>query len=36
MVVFPKGSFNNKKGDYVWVNVKSNTQGTLLGEIIEL
>ncbi len=36
MVVFPKGNFNNKKGDYVWVNVKSNTQGTLLGEIIEL
>lgn len=36
MVVFPKGGFNNKKGDYVWVNIKDNTQGTLLGEIIEL
>lgn len=36
MVVFPKGTFSYKKGDYVWVNVKDNTQGTLLGEIIEL
>jgi len=36
MVVFPKAGLNYKKGDYVWVKVKSNTQGTLLGEIIEL
>lgn len=36
MVVFPKGKYNNKKGDYVWVKVKDNTQGTLLGDIIEL
>jgi tRNA-2-methylthio-N6-dimethylallyladenosine synthase len=36
MVVFPKGGFNYKKGDYVWVNVKDNTQGTLLGDIVEL
>jgi tRNA-2-methylthio-N6-dimethylallyladenosine synthase len=35
MVVFPKGNFNNKKGDYVFVNVTRNTQGTLLGEIVE-
>ncbi len=35
MVVFPKGNFNYKAGDYVWVNVKRNTQGTLLGEIIQ-
>lgn len=36
MVVFPKGTFSYKKGDYVWVNVKDNTQGTLLAEIISL
>lgn len=36
MVVFPKGGFSYKAGDYVWVNIKHNTQGTLLGEIIEL
>ncbi|RZK47341.1 MAG: TRAM domain-containing protein [Pedobacter sp.] len=36
MVVFPKAGLLYKKGDYAWVNVKDNTQGTLLGEIIEL
>ena len=34
MMVFPKGNFNYKEGDYAWVKVKDNTQGTLLGEIV--
>jgi len=33
MVVFPKAGLGHKKGDYVWVHIKDNTQGTLLGEI---
>jgi len=33
-VVFPKGNFNYKKGDYVLVKVKECTRATLLGEIV--
>jgi tRNA-2-methylthio-N6-dimethylallyladenosine synthase len=33
VIVFPKGSFDLKKGDYVWVKVYDCTQATLLGEI---
>lgn len=33
MIIFPKGNFNFKKGDYVDVQVKSATGATLLGEI---
>ena len=33
-VVFPKGNFNYKKGDYVSVKVKECTRATLIGEII--
>ena len=35
VVVFPKGGYNLTKGDYVWVNVHSSTQATLLGDIVE-
>ncbi|HTN44806.1 MAG TPA: tRNA (N6-isopentenyl adenosine(37)-C2)-methylthiotransferase MiaB [Flavipsychrobacter sp.] len=34
MVVFPKGNYNYKKGDYVHVKIDRATQATLLGEII--
>jgi tRNA-2-methylthio-N6-dimethylallyladenosine synthase len=34
VIVFPKGNYNCKKGDYVWVKVNDCTQATLLGEII--
>ena len=33
-VVFPKGNFNYKKGDYVQVKVKECTRATLIGEIV--
>ncbi len=33
-VVFPKGNFNYKKGDYVLVKVKECTRATLIGEIV--
>jgi tRNA-2-methylthio-N6-dimethylallyladenosine synthase len=35
VVVFPKGSYNLSKADYANVRVKTFTQGTLLGEIVE-
>lgn len=34
MVVFPKGNYDYKKGDYVKVKIGKATQATLLGEII--
>jgi tRNA-2-methylthio-N6-dimethylallyladenosine synthase len=34
VIVFPKGNFNYKKGDYVMVKVKDFTQATLIGEIV--
>jgi tRNA-2-methylthio-N6-dimethylallyladenosine synthase len=34
VVVFPKGDFKNKKGDYVKVKIHNFTKGTLLGDII--
>jgi tRNA-2-methylthio-N6-dimethylallyladenosine synthase len=34
VIVFPKESYNYKKGDYVLVKVNDFTQATLLGEII--
>jgi tRNA-2-methylthio-N6-dimethylallyladenosine synthase len=34
VIVFSKGEYNYKKGDYVWVKVNDCTQATLLGEII--
>lgn len=33
VVIFPKGNYHLKKGDYVMVNVHSCTAGTLLGKI---
>lgn len=33
VIVFPKGNYELKKGDYVTVKVKDCTQATLLGEI---
>ena len=33
-VVFPKGNFDLKKGDYVMVKVNECTRATLIGEII--
>lgn len=33
MIVFPKGDFNVKAGDYVMVKITNCTQATLLGEI---
>jgi tRNA-2-methylthio-N6-dimethylallyladenosine synthase len=33
VVVFPKGTFNFKPGDYVQVKVNDCTQATLLGEL---
>jgi tRNA-2-methylthio-N6-dimethylallyladenosine synthase len=35
VLVFPKGNYRYKKGDYVQVKVNSCTQATLLGEIVE-
>jgi tRNA-2-methylthio-N6-dimethylallyladenosine synthase len=35
VVVFPKGNFNYKKGDYVQVKIHNFTKGTLLGEITQ-
>jgi tRNA-2-methylthio-N6-dimethylallyladenosine synthase len=35
VLVFPKGIYGYKKGDYVQVKVNSCTQATLLGEIVE-
>lgn len=34
VVVFPKGNFELKKGDYVTVKVTDCTQGTLLGHVL--
>ena len=34
VLVFPKGNYNYKAGDYVMVKVNKVTQGTLLGEIV--
>lgn len=34
MVVFPKGNYNLKKGDYVHVKISKATSATLIGEII--
>jgi tRNA-2-methylthio-N6-dimethylallyladenosine synthase len=34
VIVFPKGNYDYKKGDYVWVKVKDCTQATLLGEMV--
>jgi tRNA-2-methylthio-N6-dimethylallyladenosine synthase len=34
VVVFPKGNFDYKKGDYAQVKIHSFTKGTLLGELI--
>lgn len=34
VLVFAKGNYNNKAGDYVLVKVNRVTQGTLLGEIV--
>lgn len=34
MIVFPKGNYNLKAGDYINVKVHSATSGTLLGEIV--
>jgi tRNA-2-methylthio-N6-dimethylallyladenosine synthase len=34
VVVFPKGNYDLKKGDYVWVKVHESTQATLLGTIV--
>ena len=33
-VVFPKGSYELKPGDYVQVRINDATQATLLGEIV--
>jgi tRNA-2-methylthio-N6-dimethylallyladenosine synthase len=33
MVVFPKGNYDLKKGDYVMVKVNNATSATLIGEI---
>jgi tRNA-2-methylthio-N6-dimethylallyladenosine synthase len=34
VIVFSKGNYDLKKGDYAWVKVNDCTQATLLGEII--
>jgi len=34
VIVFPKGNFNYKKGDYVMVKVNDFTQATLIGDIV--
>ena len=36
VVVFPKGNYGYKKGDYLQVKVNSCTQATLLGDIVEV
>lgn len=36
VLVFAKGNYNYKEGDYVFVKVNRVTQGTLLGEIVSL
>ncbi|MFT4152531.1 tRNA (N6-isopentenyl adenosine(37)-C2)-methylthiotransferase MiaB [Parafilimonas sp.] len=35
VIVFPKGSYNYKKGDYVLVKVNDFTQATLIGEMVK-
>lgn len=35
MVVFPKGNYSYKKGDYVNVKIDRATQATLLGEVVK-
>ena len=34
VIVFSKGNYELKKGDYAWMKVNDCTQATLLGEII--
>ena len=36
VLVFAKGNYNYKEGDYVFVKVNRVTQGTLLGEIVTI
>jgi tRNA-2-methylthio-N6-dimethylallyladenosine synthase len=36
VIVFPKGDYNLRKGDYVLVKVNKATSGTLMGEIVEV
>jgi tRNA-2-methylthio-N6-dimethylallyladenosine synthase len=35
VIVFPKGNYNLKKGDYVNVTVKDCTQATLIGDMVD-
>jgi tRNA-2-methylthio-N6-dimethylallyladenosine synthase len=35
VIVFPKGNYNYRKGDYVVVKVNDFTQATLIGEVIK-
>jgi tRNA-2-methylthio-N6-dimethylallyladenosine synthase len=35
VMVFPKGNFELKKGDYVTVTVTGCTQGTLIGHVLQ-
>jgi tRNA-2-methylthio-N6-dimethylallyladenosine synthase len=35
VIVFPKGNYNYKKGDYVFVKVNDFTQATLIGEVVK-
>jgi tRNA-2-methylthio-N6-dimethylallyladenosine synthase len=34
VIVFPKGSYNYRKGDYASVKVNDFTQATLIGEVV--
>jgi tRNA-2-methylthio-N6-dimethylallyladenosine synthase len=35
VIVFPKESYNYKKGDYAFVKVTDFTQATLIGKVVE-
>jgi tRNA-2-methylthio-N6-dimethylallyladenosine synthase len=35
VIVFPKGNYNYKKGDYVLVQINDFTQATLIGEVVK-
>jgi tRNA-2-methylthio-N6-dimethylallyladenosine synthase len=35
VIVFPKGNYNYRKGDYVLVRVNDFTQATLIGEVVK-
>jgi tRNA-2-methylthio-N6-dimethylallyladenosine synthase len=35
VIVFPKGNYNYKKGDYTLVQVNDFTQATLIGEVVK-